>query len=467
MRVVTHETKRVHFRVVGTSVLVMDRWNGRWACIRRSDADALDAPDAQDAESPVVLALKEAGIWGEVRAAPCELSTLVLKLTKACNYACAYCYDREYDDSMGHMSDELAWAAVEEAVRISGRSAPDSPDLVVILHGGEPMIRFSTIKYVVVKTERLASDLGKTVKFVGQTNLSLLDDDVVDFSIRHSIGWGVSLDGPPAINDRCRADKQGGGTYAAYQAARERYPDFVSKAPVLTTVTRRNVDAILLIARYFRDLGVPGWDWSLFEPIGLGRDRIAEHSFTTPQIIGAWNSLFDAVATGEFDGFLVEPVNDYLRNFVMGSTGNMCMREKCGATRDLLSVRHDGIIDACDCIDRRGPYAHLGRVTLDNLSGLTNARNGDKANLIRSRDVRTGCCGECTWLSVCGGTCLAHADSLHGVWRQQCLLSMNAFDRIAVSIGSSSALRRYWDSLCPGATARLPTVQVSSARVGC
>lgn len=215
----------------------------------------------------------------------------------------------------------------------------------------------------------------------------------------------------------------------------------------MATITSANYDNLLGISRYFQSQGLRGWDWSLFQPIGRGRQQ-AEVCFEIDKLIDSWNELFEAVTTGEFDGFAVSPVLKYLDNFLNGPGRNMCMRKGCGAGRDLLSISSDGQVEACDCIDPQGPLANLGNLKLVT---LTRARDSEVARLIRSREVEQGRCEQCIWLAVCGGTCLARAQTLHGICEDECQLALNAFDRISNDLAESTRLRDYLNS-CYGST---------------
>lgn len=430
----------------GPTALVMDRGNGKWALVPAStvrlvrlllvDEAALPEPVRVQRQS-VAEELAALGLGGPAFQASGDLRTLILKLTNACNYACTYCYDFEAAEGRLRMELETAVAAVEQALDI----APTS--LQVIFHGGEPTLVFSLLRDIVLRTEPLAARLGKRLVFTGQTNLSRLTREMVDFSREHRIGWGISLDGPPALNDQLRVLRDGGGTYSRFQGALEEFPDFVRGCPVLSTITSVTDAWLLPIARHFRDLGCAGWGWSLFQPVGRGREFARHLDLSVDRLIASWNELFDAVEDGEFDGFPVRPILEYVDNFVDGPRGSMCKRKDCGAGRDLMSISADGAIEACDCIDRTGPLAGLGRLDPLRSDSLREARQGEKAEMIRSRDVERGKCASCIWLSVCGGTCLAYAPSLHGVWEAECAVAMNAFERVAASMAASDRLRAY------------------------
>jgi uncharacterized protein len=269
---------------------------------------------------------------------------------------------------------------------------------------------------------------------------------MIAFSTEYGVHWGISQDGPPALNS-LRVLANGGDTSSHFLDALQKYPEFMRACGILSTITSRNQDHLVEIAAWFRDLGFLSWDWSLFQPIGMGREDEQMHGFDTTRLVAAWSRLFDAVESGAFDGFEVQPITDYVRNFLHGGGSNMCMRRECGAARDLLSISSDGSIEACDCIDRKGPLANLGLVQIDNPRSLEEARESPKAKLIRSRDVTQLQCGSCIWLSVCGGTCMAHAGSVQGLWEVQCRLAMNAFPRIATAMVYETGLRRYWRSV--------------------
>lgn len=370
-----------------------------------------------------------------------ELNTIILKLTNACNYACAYCYDFEKFEKATTLPAELGRLAIAEAIDLA------QPELWVILHGGEPMLLWDLIEELVEAGEQLARERGKRINFVGQSNFSRLDDRVVEFSNRHGIAWGVSVDGVPEVHDHFRVTHRGAGTYGDFQQALERYPAFVKRCGVMSTITAVNQARLLEAARHFRDLGMSSWDWSLFQPIGRGRAGAASFSLDTEVLVEAWDELFHAVEDGEFDGFPVLPVRKYLNNFIAGPTGNMCMRAECGAGRDLLSISASGAIEACDCIDPTGPLSGLGHLETATLS---EARDSPVAHTIRGRDLSEAPCAECIWFGVCGGTCLAHAPSLNDVWADGCALAMRAFDRISTSLVHHDRLVTYLESLPSG-----------------
>lgn len=441
------DASRVRALQRGDYLLVMDRVSGRWVTIDTPTGKLLPLVASpvnrlpEQIRGPVsrlrgLLVDRGIGVLGSERRFE-ALNTVILKLTNACNYACSYCYDYETFERAVVLSRDVAVSALQQALNLAER------ELWVILHGGEPMLVWQLVEELVTTGQRLAAQQGKRIHLVGQTNLSRVNDEIVEFSLRHDIAWGVSIDGGPDIHDHFRVDHKGRGTYVQFRKALERYPAFVRGCSVMSTITATNQGRLLELARHFRDLGMTSWDWSLFQPIGRGRERQAEFALDADVLVAAWGALFEAVESGEFDGFPVLPVKKYLDNFIAGPGGNMCMRPECGAGRDLLSISADGSVEACDCIDPTGPLSGLGSVE----EGLATARASDVASLIRSRNLSGTQCSECIWYGVCGGTCLAQAPELNGVWSESCAVALCAFDKISYSLANTSRLLDYLRTL--------------------
>lgn len=426
----------------GSKLLVMDRFTGRSVFTPKSSRQALRLLGTDEDRLPPEVAgvrrnlkaeLAKYGIGGPLPARSDTLNTLILKLTNACNYACTYCYDYEPEETATTLDLDIAIRSVTEGLESCDKG------LQVVFHGGEPFLVFDHIKQIVVAGENVARRLGKVLAFAGQTNLSRLTAETISFSREHAIHWGFSLDGPTRENDVFRVLRSGAGTHDRFEKALAEFPEFVRGCSAMATITSANYDNLLGISRYFKSVGLRGWDWSLFQPIGRGRSH-PQVCFDVDRLVDSWNELFDAVVAGEFDGFAVSPIIKYADNFINGPGRNMCMRHACGAGRDLLSISSDGQIEACDCIDPHGPLSNLGNTQLVT---LTRAHNSDTAKLIRSRDVEKGRCGTCIWLAVCGGTCLARAQTLDGICEDECQLALNAFDRISSHLSESTRLSDY------------------------
>jgi len=440
--------RRVKTRLYGDQVFVVDRLSGRWLFAPAEKAPSIrQVTDAEhgtrfsgDGEKWVSI-LSHEGIGADVPEKNFDaLRMLILKLTDACHLRCTVCYSYE-DLSKARVLDETqARNAIEQSLELC-------PDILqVLLHGGEPLLVWPLIERLVEFAENTAARLGKRVEFTGQSSFTRLTDRIVDFSREHQIRWGLSLDGDAGINDQIRVDHKGRGTYHQVMQALHTWPTFVRAAGVMATITRVNAHRLLDVARHIRSLDFTGFDWSLFQPIGRARHR-PEFGIDTAVLAASWKGLFEAVLSGEFDGFTVQPVKKYIDQFFFGATANMCLRPKCGAGRDLMSLSANGTIEACDCIDpTRADISDLGNARD---TSIGQARQSVKAQNIRARDMSEAPdCSTCPWYSMCGGTCLAYASTLDDKSPLYCAMSKSNYDAIAAEVaGSGDRIIRYLASL--------------------
>lgn len=166
---------------------------------------------------------------------------LVLWLTTACNLRCRYCYRK--DDTCMAMSEDVALAALSLAAA-SGLS------FHVQLAGGEPTLEPDMIEFVgrTVREARWPATLAV------QTNGTLVDRHLVKLCRRYDIGIGVSVDGPPDVQEELRG--MSGATFRGL-ALLEASGTPVRVTTVLSSVNvGRLYDLALLLARFTNIRGI-------------------------------------------------------------------------------------------------------------------------------------------------------------------------------------------------------------------
>lgn len=133
--------------------------------------------------------------------------SFILKVANRCNIDCDYCYvfnsaDQAWRRLPARMSVDVARAAGQ---RIGEHAAAHGlGDVHVVLHGGEPLLAGPRHMAELLGAVREGIPVGVEVRFELQTNGTLLAKPWLDLFERHEVVVGVSLDGPPAANDRHR-----------------------------------------------------------------------------------------------------------------------------------------------------------------------------------------------------------------------------------------------------------------------
>ena len=121
--------------------------------------------------------------------------------TLRCEHSCPYCQvSRQNDDA--HSAFDMTPETADKALSLVFRSP--SPAIKIEFQGGEPLLNFPIIQYIVEKAEVLNTEFGKDLQFVIATNLAVVTDEILEYCRLHNIFISTSLDGPAHIHNKNR-----------------------------------------------------------------------------------------------------------------------------------------------------------------------------------------------------------------------------------------------------------------------
>lgn len=191
-----------------------------------------------------------------------ELDTLhafTFKIASRCNLNCTYCYvynkeDDSWKDRPGLMSNETFSAGIRRIRELCLQTGRRS--ISVTFHGGEPCLVGPARLDRWCTEARRELDGVATVRFVIQTNGTLLNERWAGVLSKHRVEIGISLDGPAHINDQFRLTRKGLGSYTAVKKGIRALRDAGLDYAILSVI---NFDADPLEThRHFIDLGANG-----------------------------------------------------------------------------------------------------------------------------------------------------------------------------------------------------------------
>jgi uncharacterized protein len=139
--------------------------------------------------------------------------TYILKIASRCNLNCKYCFIYNSADSRWKIQPQFMSETIarKTAYRILEHCRTHSKtDIEIVLHGGEPLlggVSHLSMLASVIKETFSGSDIA--VKLSMQSNGILLTREICEFMQAEHIRTGISLDGPPEINDIYRVDHEG------------------------------------------------------------------------------------------------------------------------------------------------------------------------------------------------------------------------------------------------------------------
>jgi uncharacterized protein len=327
------------------------------------------------------------------------LKTLILHVTEACNLRCTYCYqaaaaDREAGGVQQAMSREVAQRAVEFLVEHSG----PLEELVIVFFGGEPLLNFEIIRFVVELATEKAKEARKRVSFALTTNGTVLTDEVVRFLDEKGIGVTVSMDGNQAVHDRYRHFPGGGPSYEIILPKVKRLLERPHSRPVVARVTvAEQAGRVREILRHLIGLGFLETG---FAPVTTGHSDFQLDDAAMDQLLEEFKGLatefVEAAKEGRFLGF--SNLIDLLVSLHQGEV----MNYPCGAGLGLFSVDPEGRLFLCQRFTGQEDF-RMGDI-FEGFDRERLARFRQEAEISNKQE-----CKECWARTTCTGGCYHEA----------------------------------------------------------
>ncbi|MBI2412423.1 MAG: radical SAM protein [Deltaproteobacteria bacterium] len=309
-------------------------------------------------------------------------------ITKRCNLKCAHCY---LDAVELAGKDDISTA---EALVFLDKIAIDAPDAMLILTGGEPLLRPD-----IYDVASYANSKGLTV--VLGTNGTLIDREAAR-RIRESgiKGAGVSVDSiEPSFHDSFRGVKDAWQkTVEGLQYLKDERIDFQIHA----TVTKENRGRLRRLASFAGETGARGVNFFFLVCTGRGEKMSditpAEYEEALKEIVELSNE--GGVAARARCAPHILRLTGPSSALSTGTSG-------CIAGKGYLRISPDGLVTPC-------PYMPVTRQSMS-LRDFTIAEiiAGDASFRLLSAPSLKGRCRDCEFAETCGG-CRARALSDSG-----------------------------------------------------
>lgn len=185
-------------------------------------------------------------------------------VTLRCEHSCPYCQvSRQSEDKLRYdMSPEIALGAIDLTFR------SPSKNIKIEFQGGEPLLNFDLIRYIVLEAKKRNQQSGKNLDFVITTNLALISHEILLFCREHSIHISTSLDGPQLLHNANRP-RPGGNSY------------------------EKTIEGLTLV----REM--------------LGRDQVSALMTTTEASLDCVEAIIDEYLARDFKGIFLRPLSPY------------------------------------------------------------------------------------------------------------------------------------------------------------
>ncbi|MBA6063978.1 His-Xaa-Ser system radical SAM maturase HxsB [Pseudomonas mosselii] len=190
----------------------------------------------------------------------------IFVVTLRCDHSCPYCQVSRQMDS--ETSFDMTPAMAEKALDFVFRSP--NPAIKIEFQGGEPLLNFEMVRFVVEAAKRRNIDEKRDLEFVIATTLSLLTDEVLEFCHEHGVILSTSLDGPADLHNANRP-RVGRDSFERFEAglAKARNVLGVDSISALMTTTDKSLSRVREIIDEYVRLGFNGIFLRALSPYGF------------------------------------------------------------------------------------------------------------------------------------------------------------------------------------------------------
>ena len=329
--------------------------------------------------------------------------TYILKVASRCNLDCTYCFVYNQDDRRWREQPKLM--SVETMRQTCRRivehcRAHDKHDVSLIFHGGEPLLGgVRHLRSMVGAIRAELSGTGIAASIGMQSNGLLFDEEVGRFCLEHGIRIGISIDGPPEINDRHRVDLLGRGSSKRLEQrlallTRPPYREIFGGFLVVVSLEADPVE----VFDYLAGFDPPGIDFILpydhWDRRPPGKD-----SFESTPYADWFRRLFDHWIEGRSATRIRE--FDSLMRLLMG--GESLVESLGAGVVDLVVVETNGDIEAVDSLKATFEGAtSLGFDVRTHELDAVASHVGVRSRQLGAASLCETCRG-CPQVEVCGG----------------------------------------------------------------
>lgn len=323
------------------------------------------------------------------------IGRIYLDVTSDCNLNCVYCLCSVSNSkrAIKYMDKGIARLAIDYLFE----NSKDWNQVDIYFYGGEPLLNFPLVEYTVKYAKNKSKEYNKSVKFLINTNGTLLSRKIINFLDEHFSAIGLSLDGDKTVHDSQRPYKASNPSLSSHKNVTKYLPiilELFKDKLHISVVQNPNNPQGLSIYRYFKKLKIM---YLKLEPCFISlspefrTDKMNISRVLTDQVLLFKEYVKDIKNK---NSLYIEDYWTVIREILFGSS----RRFSCGAGRNVVTVSVEGDIFSCH------RATHDAAFKLGNLkSGIDREKQGFYLSRFCDTFVK---CKKCWARTLCGGGCM-------------------------------------------------------------
>lgn len=272
----------------------------------------------------------------------------IFVVTLRCDYSCNYCQvSRQTNDKYTYdMSEDSARRSLDLVFR------SPSQTIKIEFQGGEPLLNFNIIKFIVLEANALNIKCNKNLQFVIATNLSFLSDEILAFCLKHNIYLSTSLDGNEELHNKNRQRPKKSGFQLTIDGIKKAQNYLgTDKVGALMTTTEYSLSNVKNIIDTYLSLGFNSIFLRTLSPYGFAIKTKQIDKYDLNRWFDFYCEGLDYILETNKNGyFFVETYTQIILNKIFSpfGTGYVDLQSPSGVGISAIVYNYDGDVYASD-----------------------------------------------------------------------------------------------------------------------
>lgn len=319
--------------------------------------------------------------------------------TLRCNQRCIYChsssrspYEKQYD-----MDEETAKKCLEFIFQTPANL------ITIEFQGGDSLLNLKVLKFIVGYAKNLNKGYKKDIRFALVTNLTLMNEEILDFIIKNKVHICTSLDGPKEIHNKNRFYFGGGGTYDDVTKWMKKIKEKANyDVSALMVTTRYSLPYWKEIVDEYVKWGIRSLQIKYINKLGYAAETWSKIGYTTDEFLEFWRKCVDYMIELNKKGIKIKEryVGLILTKILENRDPSFLdFRSPCGTVIGQMAYNYNGDIYSCD-EGRTSDIFKLGNVKENTFKEILASPHAHQ--LISSSINENYLCDVCIYKPYCG-----------------------------------------------------------------
>lgn len=379
-------------------------------------------------------------------------SLFIIVITNRCNLNCIYCQagrinslDKKYD-----MDYITAKKTIDLILQFPSKS------ITIEFQGGEPLLNFGIIKFIVDNIKKMNVD--KKVNFSIVSNLIEIDQEKVNFILENNISLCTSCDGDSEIQNYNRPFI-GGSCFDILEENLQLIKNALQNKGIgingILTATKKTLQKPKEVVDEYLRLGLNSIYIRPINPFGLAKKTFKTIGYSPNEFLDFYIKCLDYIVEVNREGkIFIEGMAQIFLKKILGKYGvnHMEYRSPCGAAIGQIAINYDGNIYTCD-------EGRMMAQSGDDSFKIGNLNFSTFGTLFDNAVTKTMCyascmegfprCNQCTYLPYCGVCPIINYTEEGDIFKNnafRCTVNEGIIDHIFSMIDSNTESKKIFNN---------------------